>query len=66
MKTTQHVYIPTNRHRDDANFVSWCSENISYYSTEMTWVADRTSTGFLIYRFSEHTDALAFKLRFGL
>jgi hypothetical protein len=66
MKTTTHVYIPVNRNKDDPQFIEWCMENVSFYSTEYTWIAERKASLFLIYRFGEATDALAFKLKFGL
>jgi hypothetical protein len=66
MYKTTHVYIPINRNKDDSEFIEWCMENVSFYSTESTWIAERKASSFLIYRFAEATDALAFKLRFGL
>lgn len=66
MYNITHVYIPLNRNRDKEEFKHRCLTNVSPYSTEITWVLEEKSSKFLVFNFFEASDAMAFKLRFGL
>jgi hypothetical protein len=66
MRSLTAVYIPLNRNKDVLEFKQWCSEKINYYSTETTWVCERKARQFLVFTFGEATDAVAFRLAFGL
>lgn len=66
MRRLTTVYIPFNRNQDESEFKQWCSEKINFYSTEITWVCERKASLFLVFTFGEASDAVAFRLRFGL
>jgi len=66
MYNITHVYIPVRRNRNRAEFEQWCLENVSPYSTEITWKCELKNSSFLVFYFFEALDAVAFKIRFGL
>jgi hypothetical protein len=66
MRNLTPVYIPANRKRQEQEFKDWCLEKVSPYSTEITWICTCHARLFLVFTFGEPTDAVAFKLRFGL
>jgi hypothetical protein len=67
MRSLTTVYVPANRNRQEEEFKDWCSERVSPYSTEITWTYKRIGKHpFLVFEFGEPTDAMAFKLKFGL
>ena len=66
MYNITHVYIPVNRNKNKEEFMQWCLTNVSPYSTEITWKLETKGERFLVFNFFEATDALAFKLKFGL
>jgi len=66
MRNLTHVYVPANRNKQEQEFKDWCLEKVSPYSTEITWICERKAKLFLVFTFGEATDALAFKLKFGL
>jgi hypothetical protein len=59
------IFIPSNRNNHIENFKEWCISNISYYSTEVTWIYHKGDT-LKAFSFGEEMDLLAFKMRFGL
>jgi hypothetical protein len=66
MRNLTHVYVPVNKNKHEQEFKNWCLERVSSYSTEITWTCERKAMQFLVFTFGDATDALAFKLRFGL
>lgn len=66
MRNLTHVYVPVNRNKHEQLFRNWCLEQVSPYSTEITWTCERKPMAFLVFTFGEASDALAFKLTFGL
>lgn len=66
MYNITHVYIPINRNGRREEYREWCINNVSPYSTEITWIMVERPVSSTIIDFYEASDALAFKLRFGL
>lgn len=71
MNRLTHVYIPQNRRKEKEEFKDWCLSHVSSYSTEATWTYSNGNSyhdnkPVMIFNFFEASDAMAFKLRFGL
>lgn len=71
MKSTE-VYVPVMSRITETECVEWCWNNVSPYSTETTWTrrpVPKHKFGSIIkfiFVFYNASDAVAFKLRFGL
>jgi hypothetical protein len=68
MNRVTDVVIPNRLNYKIDEFIRWCTENVSPYSTEITWVyrpyETNVSTG--IFTFHNPQDAVMFKLVLGL